>query len=76
LDKHFTFNPFYSGMIEEKFFQFYSPLAFGTDYSRGNAGTIADIESNAIYVVGLSNNISGSTNPYMSFSALLKYTDD
>lgn len=34
-----------------KAFSLHLPLNFHTDYSRGNAGTIADIETNSIYLM-------------------------
>jgi len=44
----------------EKFFSFHLPLEFSTDYSRGTAGTYADIETNALtLLVVTDHNTSG-----------------
>lgn len=74
-DKWFTFNPQISSTVQEKVFHFYKKLNLGTDYSRGNAQTYADIETNAIYLMGLSNNINGTNNPYYSYTVKLNYID-
>lgn len=75
-DKKWTYNPQINAVQHEFFQKFYKKLNLGTDYSRGNANTIADIQTNAIYFLALSNNINASSNPYYLFTANMKYTDD
>lgn len=74
-DKWIAFNPPITGVIQEKQFHFYKRLNLGTDYSRGNANSYADIETNGVYMMGLSNNLNASDNPYYSFTLKWNYID-
>jgi hypothetical protein len=51
------------------------PLNFQTDYSRGTAGTIADIDSNSLYLVVVNDNPTGG-DLTMYFSFLTRFNDD
>jgi len=42
---------FGAGQPCEKDFSLHIPLEFSTDYSRGNAGTVADIDTNSLYLM-------------------------
>jgi hypothetical protein len=51
------------------------PLNFQTDYSRGTAGTIADIDTNSLYLVVLTDNpTAGDLSMY--FNYLTRFNDD
>jgi len=51
------------------------PLNFQTDYSRGNAGTIADIDTNSLYCVVVNDNATGG-DLTMYYSFLTRFNDD
>jgi len=44
----------------EKAFSLHLPLEFETDYSRGNAGTVADIDTNSLFLMVVSDISSGN----------------
>jgi hypothetical protein len=50
-------------------------LGFVTDYSRGNAGTIADIDTNAITAIGICNATQANTVAF-SFASAIRFTDE
>jgi hypothetical protein len=50
-------------------------LGFVTDYSRGNAGTIADIDTNAITAIGICNDTIATTCAF-SFASAIRFTDE
>lgn len=45
-----------AGLPSRKDFSIHLPLNFYTDYSRGNAGTVADIDTNSMYLVTVTDN--------------------
>jgi len=49
-----------AGQPMQRNFDIHLPLDFQTDYSRGNAGTVADIDSNSLYLVGVTDCASTS----------------
>jgi hypothetical protein len=51
------------------------PLSFSTDYSRGNAGTVADIDTNGLYLMVVTDNTAAS-NCYCYGSWTLAFQDD
>lgn len=75
-DQFMTFNPQITGTVQEKFIHVYKKLNFGTDYSRGNAASVADIQTNALYLIAISNAINAATNPYLSYASKMTFTDD
>jgi hypothetical protein len=50
------------------------PLNFQTDYARGTAGTIADIDTNSLYFVLVTDNTNAG-DLYMNFSYLTRFND-
>lgn len=58
----------------DRMFSFHLPLGFSTDYSRGNAGTIADIDTNSLYLMAVSD--AASTVVQIDGSFTLCFTDD
>jgi len=46
-----------------------------TTYNSGSAGTIGDIQTNSIYLLGLSSNAAGATAPILSGTGRLRFTD-
>jgi len=61
-------------MPAERYFNLHLPLGFQTDYSRGNAGTITDIDSNSLYLVVVAD--SASTNCTITGGYTLCFRDD
>jgi hypothetical protein len=59
----------------EKPFSFHLPLDFQTDYSRGNAGTIADIDSNSLYLMAVCDD-STSSQIFIGGGYTLCFSDD
>lgn len=51
------------------------PCNIPTFYNAGNAGSIADIQSNAFYLFEVGNGAAGATNPTFSGQVRLWYTD-
>jgi len=50
------------------------PLNFTTDYSRGNAGTVADIDTNSLaFIIITDNTVSGAFTPH--FEYVLEFTN-
>jgi len=50
-----------AGLPCEKDFSIHIPLDFSTDYSRGNAGTIADIDTNSLYLMVVTDTTTASS---------------
>jgi len=51
------------------------PLNIPTFFNAGTAGTIADIQTNALFVVAIGSNATGATNPIISGNIRVWYTD-
>jgi len=49
-----------AGQPAERTFSMHLPLNFSTDYSRGNAGTVADIDTNSLYLLVVTDTSTGS----------------
>jgi hypothetical protein len=49
-----------AGQPNERVWTLHLPLNFATDYSRGNAGTVADIDTNALSLLVLTDNVNGA----------------
>lgn len=59
----------------ERVFSVHIPLNFQTDYSRGNAGTVADIDTNSIHLMVVTDN--GTANAVVVYGAwTLCFNDD
>lgn len=69
-DKHFAINNV--GDNQVRFFKFRIPLKFTSNYGLGNAGTIADISKNALYVGLVAQN---DLRTYCQFTYRLAFTD-
>lgn len=50
------------------------PLNFQTDYSRGSAGTVADIDTNSLYFILVTDNATAG-DLYMNFEYLTRFND-
>jgi len=59
----------------ERQYRGHKRLNFVTQYNDGNAGTIADINKNALYVLLFSDEASGGTMPSVTFSFVYKFED-
>lgn len=56
-------------------FSVYRKFKLDTIFNNTSGGTIADIQTGALYLVGLSNQPSGTTEPDLSGTARVRYTD-
>jgi len=61
-------------LITERNIQIRQPLGFITNYARGNAGTIADIDTNSLYLLFIADSTTASCQ-YYRYGAQLEYTD-
>jgi hypothetical protein len=66
---------FGAGLPCEKDFSLHIPLDFSTDYSRGNAGTIADIDTNSLYLMAVTDTATASA-AFCAGAWTLCFTDD
>lgn len=57
-------------------FEFYKKFNHPVEFNAGDAGTIGDITSGALYIIGLSNIASGSTDANLFYSSRIRYTDN
>lgn len=61
-------------LITEKNIQIKQKLNFVTSYARGNAGTIADIDTNSLFLVAIADSTTALCQ-YMRYSAQLMFQD-
>lgn len=54
----------------------YKKWSFSTTFNAGNAGTVADIATNAIYFVAIGSAVSGTGDSVVIGSIRLRYTDE
>lgn len=54
------FPPVVGVSAAERFISLHIPLNFDTDYSRGNTGTITDIDTNSLYLIAVTDNSTAS----------------
>lgn len=57
-------------------FEFYKKVGFPVQYNAGTAGTIGDIQTNALYFVSVGDVASGATAPTLVGQARLRYSDN
>jgi hypothetical protein len=60
----------------ERTFSFHVPLNFSTDYSRGNAGTVADIDTNSLHLMVVTDQGTNGGLFYVNGGYTLCFTDD
>lgn len=70
-DKRFSLN---ATQIREKVWKYFKRLKFHTKFNTGNAGTIADITSNALYLVFVNDN--NVTTPDCQYYVRLRFIDN
>lgn len=56
-------------------FKLYRKLMLETQFNAGNAGTIADITTGSLFIIGAQSGGAGAANPSMQFQVRLRYDD-
>jgi len=55
--------------------EFYKKIGFQTQYNAGTAGTVGDIQTNALYFVSIGDVVSGATAPVSVIQVRVRYDD-
>lgn len=57
-------------------FRKFKRLSFHTEYNTGNAGTVADQQTNSLYMMHLSDQAAGTNNPTLSYYIRTRFIDN